>query len=226
MPAREVVRAASFRRRVGHRVDEARLKGFLARMGFSPVSTVAEPGDYAIRGGIVDIWPAGQSGRAGAAGFLRRQLDGARRFDPVSQRTVEKLTRSNSPRCPRWCWTRPRSPGSGRTTASNSAPPARTIRLYEAVSAGRKHQGMEHWLPFFHDRLETLFDYLPEAAVMLDDQVTPMRLARWEAVDDAYDARAEAMAAEGRIDTVYKPVAPGLLYLDDAAWEAALAGHG
>ena len=47
--------------------------------------------------------------------------------------------------------------------------------LYEAISAGRKHQGYEHWLPFFHDRLETLFDYLPGAPVLLDDQVGPTR---------------------------------------------------
>jgi transcription-repair coupling factor (superfamily II helicase) len=97
--------------------------------------------------------------------------------------------------------------------------------LYEAVSAGRKHQGMEHWLPFFHDRLETLFDYLPEASVMLDDQVTPVRLSRWEGIADQYDARREAMTARGRMDTVYKPVAPALLYLDDTAWEAAVARH-
>lgn len=78
---------------------------------------------------------------------------------------------------------------------------------------------------FFHERLETLFDYLPEASVMLDDQVTPMWLARWETIDDSYDARHEAMGAKGRIDTVYKLVPPGELYLDDAAWEAAVAGH-
>ena len=97
--------------------------------------------------------------------------------------------------------------------------------LYVSVSAGRKHQGMEHWLPFFHAGLETLFDYLPDAAVMLDDQVTPARLARWEAIDDSYDSRHEAMGAKGRIDTVYKPVPPGELYLDDAGWEAAVANH-
>ena len=51
VPTREVVRTASFRAMVGERVDEQRLKGFLARMGFTPVSTVAEPGDYALRGG-------------------------------------------------------------------------------------------------------------------------------------------------------------------------------
>jgi transcription-repair coupling factor (superfamily II helicase) len=97
--------------------------------------------------------------------------------------------------------------------------------LYEAVSAGRKHQGMEHWLPFFHDGLETLFDYLPDASVMLDDQVTPAAPVAVGGDRRQYDARHEAMGAKGRMDTVYKPVPPGLLYLDDAAWEAAVAAH-
>jgi len=97
--------------------------------------------------------------------------------------------------------------------------------LYEAVSAGRKHQGVEHWLPFFHDTLETLFDYAPEAVVTLDDQVTPTRLARWDSIVDQYETRRHAMAQKGRMDTVYKPVPPGLLYLDDAAWEAQIDGR-
>ena len=57
--------------------------------------------------------------------------------------------------------------------------------LYEAVSAGRKHQGFEHWLPFFHERLETLFDYLPGAPVLLDDQADAARAARWAALERA-----------------------------------------
>ncbi|MGB0913713.1 MAG: transcription-repair coupling factor, partial [Phaeobacter italicus] len=97
--------------------------------------------------------------------------------------------------------------------------------LYEAVSAGRKYQGLEHWLPFFHEKLETLFDYLPGATVTLDDQVTPARLARWDSITDQYETRKIAMAQKGRMDTVYKPVPPGLLYLDDPAWEAAVASH-
>jgi transcription-repair coupling factor (superfamily II helicase) len=178
-------------------------------MGFSPVSTVAEPGDYAIRGGIVDIYPPGPGGPV-RLDFFGDVLDGARRFDPVSQRTVEKLTQVEFAPVSEVVLddaaiTRFRQNYRVEFGAAGTDDP-----LYEAVSAGRKHQGMEHWLPFFHDRLETLFDYLPDAAVMLDDQVTPMRLARWEAVDDAYDARADAMAQKGRMDTVYKPVAPGL----------------
>ena len=221
IPARDVVRASSFRAVVGDRVDEARLKAFLSRMGFSPVSTVAEPGDYAIRGGIVDIYPPGPGGPV-RLDFFGDVLDSARRFDAETQRTVEKLKSVDFAPVSEVVLdeagiTRFRQNYRVEFGAAGTDDP-----LYEAVSAGRKHQGMEHWLPFFHDRLETIFDYLPDASVMLDDQVTPMRLARWEGIDDAHDARAEALTAKGRMDTVYKPVAPGLLYLDDAGWECEI----
>ncbi len=224
VPARATVAAASFSVAVGQRVDEGQLKEFLARMGFQPVSTVGEPGDFALRGGIIDIFPPGHAGPV-RLDFFGDVLDGLRRFDPDTQRTVEKLSSVDL------------SPVSEVLLDEASIARFRqTYRiafgvggaddpLYAAVSAGRKHQGMEHWLGFFHDRLATLFDYLPGAAVMLDDQVTPMRLARWEGIDDAHDSRREAMTAKGRLDSVYKPADPHLLYLDDAGFEAAVAGH-
>ncbi|MGB8813102.1 MAG: transcription-repair coupling factor, partial [Paracoccaceae bacterium] len=147
----------------------------------------------------------------------------ARRFDPETQRTTEKLKAVDLAPVSEVILdeaaiTRFRQNYRIEFGAAGVDDP-----LYEAVSAGRKHQGMEHWLPYFHDRLETLFDYLPTAAVMLDDATTPVRLSRWEGIEDQYDARREALTAKGRMDTVYKPAAPGLLYLDDAAWEAMLA---
>ena len=63
--------------------------------------------------------------------------------------------------------------------------------LYEAVSAGQRHVGMEHWLPLFHERLETLIDYCPEAIVTADHQITEAFEARLELIADYYDARAE-----------------------------------
>jgi transcription-repair coupling factor (superfamily II helicase) len=150
-------------------------------------------------------------------------LDGARRFDPVTQRTTEKLQRVelapvSEVILDEAAITRFRQNYRIEFGAAGTDDP-----LYEAVSAGRKHQGVEHWLPFFHDRLETLFDYLPGASVTLDDQSTPQRLSRWESIADQYDTRATALSQKGRLDTVYKPVPPELLYLDEAAWEAALA---
>jgi transcription-repair coupling factor (superfamily II helicase) len=224
VPAREVLQTAAFSARVGDRVDEKRLKDFLARMGFSPVSTVAEPGDFAVRGGIIDIFPPGATGPV-RLDFFGDVLDGARRFDPETQRTTQKLKAvefapMSEVILDEAAITRFRQNYRIEFGAAGTDDP-----LYEAVSAGRKHQGMEHWLPFFHARLETIFDYLPDASVMLDDQVTPQRLSRWEGIEDQYDARREALNAKGRLDTVYKPCAPGLLYLDDAGWEAAIAAH-
>ena len=77
----------------------------------------------------------------------------------------------------------------------------------------------------FHEKLETLFDYLPRATVTLDDQITPARIARWEMVQDQYETRHLAMSHKSRLDTVYKPAPPNLLYLDEAAWDAAVQGH-
>ncbi|KIC11311.1 transcription-repair coupling factor [Leisingera sp. ANG-M1] len=224
VPAREVLREAAFTARVDQRVDEDALRKFLVRMGFTQSPTVMEPGDYAVRGGIIDIFPPGESGPV-RLDLFGDVLDGARRFDPVSQRTTEKLevvelAPVSEVILDEAAITRFRQNYRIEFGAAGTDDP-----LYEAVSAGRKHQGIEHWLPFFHEKLETLFDYLPQATVTLDDQVTPARLARWDTIEDQYETRKHAMEQKGRIDTVYKPTPPGLLYLDDAAWEASTAEH-
>ena len=221
VPARDVLREAAFSARVGNRVDEKALREFLVRMGFVQSPTVTEPGDYAIRGGIIDIYPPGEGGPV-RLDFFGDVLDGARRFDPVTQRTTEnldvvELAPVSEVILDQASITRFRQNYRLEFGAAGTDDP-----LYEAVSAGKKHAGIEHWLSFFHERLETLFDYLPDASVTLDDQVTEARIARWEAIDDQYDSRREAMTAKGRIDTVYKPAPPSGLYLDDDAWGSAI----
>ncbi len=218
VPARAILREAAFTARVDQRIDEDALRNFLVRMGFTQSPTVMEPGDYAIRGGIIDIFPPGESGPV-RLDLFGDVLDGARRFDPVSQRTTEKLevvelAPVSEVILDEAAITRFRQNYRIEFGAAGTDDP-----LYEAVSAGRKHQGIEHWLPFFHEKLETLFDYLPGASISLDDQVTPARLARWDTIADQYETRKLALENRSRMDTVYKPTPPGLLYLDDAAWE-------
>ena len=224
VPARDVLRGASFAARVGERVDEARLRGFLARMGYAQAPTVTEPGDYALRGGIIDVYPPGDAGPV-RLDLFGDVLDGARRFDAASQRTTDKLSRVELAPVSEVILDEDAIARFRQGYRAEFGAGGQDDPVYEAVSAGRKAAGVEHWLPLFHERLETIFDYLPGASVMLDDQTTPARLARWEAIADSYDNRREAMRAKGRIDAPYKPLSPGRLYLDDAAWEAAVAGH-
>jgi transcription-repair coupling factor (superfamily II helicase) len=222
VPARATLREAAFTARVGSRVDEAALRNFLTRMGFSQTANVMEPGDYAVRGGIIDIFPPGQSGPI-RLDLFGDTLDGARRFDPATQRTTEKLTEIelapvSEVILDEAAITRFRQSYRIEFGAAGTDDP-----LYEAVSAGRKHAGVEHWLGFFQDDLETLFDYLPRGTITLDDQTSPQRLARWESIADQYSTRMHALTQKGRMDSVYKPAPPQQLYLDDAAWDQAVA---
>ncbi|MGB0798517.1 MAG: transcription-repair coupling factor, partial [Planktomarina sp.] len=224
VPARSTLRDSVFQANLNDRVDEKSLRDFLVRMGFVQSPTVMEPGDYAVRGGIIDIFPPGATGPI-RLDFFGDTLDGIRTFDPATQMTKDKLTHLEL------------SPvseiildeASIRRFRQNYRIEFGASRvedpLYEAVSAGRKHQGVEHWLPFFHENLETLFDYLPNASIVLDDQFQAARTSRWDTISDQYDTRKTALDQQGRMDSVYKPIPPGQMYLDDQAWTEATLNH-
>jgi len=224
VPARATLKNAVFHASVQSRVDEKALRAFLVRMGFVQTPTVMEAGDYAVRGGILDIFSPGETGPV-RLDFFGDTLDGIRQFDSATQRTTKSLKSvelfpvsevildEESIR-------RFRQNYRIEFGAAGTDDP-----LYESVSAGKKYQGVEHWLPFFYEAMETLFDYLPRASVVMDDQSTGARLARWDTIADQYDARKTALDQKDRLDTVYKPAPPELLYLDDATWKQAIVGR-
>ncbi|MCA0043783.1 transcription-repair coupling factor [Celeribacter litoreus] len=224
VPAKETVASSAFTLVKGQRVNEADLKAFFVRMGFTQAPTVVEHGDYAIRGGIIDVFPPGQILPV-RLDFFGDELDGLRRFDPATQKTVDSLNDVSFTPVSEVILDEPSITRFRQNYRVEFGAAGTDDPLYEAVSAGRKHAGMEHWLPYFHDHLDTIFDYLPNAAVTLDDQSSAARLSRWEAIEDQYGARAEALKAKGRMDSVYKPCPPDLLYLNDAAWDSAISGR-
>ncbi|AVI58289.1 transcription-repair coupling factor [Paracoccus yeei] len=223
VPPRDALREASFSARVGDRMDEGALRAFLARMGFSQAPTVTEPGDFAVRGGIIDIYPPGDSGpiRLDMFGDV---LESARRFDAETQRSTEKLDHLDlAPMSEvildEAAITRFRQNYRAEYGGGANDP------LYEGISAGRKMAGMEHWLPWFHDRLESLLSYLPEASVVADDHLDQVRDARLHTIREQFDARHEALARKGGTDTVYRPVPPRAMFPDEAEWADWLKPH-
>lgn len=224
VPARAVMLSGSWTASIGERVDVERLTGFLVRSGYNRASTVTEPGDFALRGGIVDIFPPGAAHPV-RLDLFGDVLDGARRFEAESQRTIERIARvelapaTEAPLDPESI-ARFRQSYREMFGAAGLDDP-----LYEAVSAGRKHQGMEHWAPLFHERMETLFDYLPGAPVTLDHRADEAAAARWTQVEEHYSARAAAAKSRVAGQPAYKAPKPAALYLSAEELEAGLSGR-
>ena len=99
--------------------------------------------------------------------------------------------------------------------------PQRDDLLYEAVSEGRRHPGMEHWLPLFQERMDTLFDYLDDAPVAIEPQGEDAARERFKQIADYYEARREALEHPGG-GAIYKPLPPDRLYLTEAEWTERL----
>jgi transcription-repair coupling factor (superfamily II helicase) len=187
---------------------------------------VREPGDFALRGGIVDLWPPGEE-QPLRLDFFGSTLDAIRRFDAetqLSEKTaVEEIALLPASEAPlnAQAISRFRSGYVAAFGAAGDDP------LYESVSAGRKTAGMEHWLPLFYEQLDTLFDYLPRALVLLSHQAEEAKAARLELVQDYYETREQFRHQKDDKNAIkgppYKPLKPEALYLSDADWKAALA---
>ena len=225
VPPRASIREASLLARAGETIEHEALTNFLVKNGYARAGTVREPGDFALRGGIVDLWPPG-AGDPLRLDFFGNTLDAIRTFDAETQLStdridaIELLPASEAPLDPESI-SRFRA---GYIAAFGPAGP--DDLLYEAVSAGRKHPGMEHWLPLFHPGLETLFDYLDAPLVFLAHQADEARAARHELIADYYATRRQLLSERGgdkNAGPLYKPLPPAQLYVTEDEWKATLA---
>ena len=220
VPPRHVFHGASMALVQGGAVDPNALVRFLESNGYGRAGTVMEPGEYALRGGIVDIFPAGLPDPV-RLDLFGDTIESIRAFDPASQRSAARLKRV-ALRPVSEVFLDKASVARFRTGWREAfGQVAAEDPLYLSVSDGRRHPGMEHWVPLFHDGMETLLDYLPGASVSLDHQADDVLAARLEMIADHYAAR-RAPSREGEVP--YRPLPPGRLYLDRVGWEAMLAG--
>ena len=219
VPPRSAIAPAIFHAAPGNVIATDRILSFLQDNGFNRAGTVMDPGDFAVRGGIIDIYPPGAEEPV-RLDFFGDALESIRTFDPQSQRTTGQLHELTL------------HPASELVHNAQAVARFRTRYaaafggvdiddpLYEAVTAGRRYQGMEHWLPLFYDGLDTLFDYVGDAVLSLDPQADDAAKSRLEQIAEYYDARKEAQAHGNYGSAPYKPLPPNALYLLDKEWKA------
>ena len=202
----------------GERIGRDDLATLLQANGYVRTDTVHDHGEYAVRGGLVDLFPSGEE-QALRLDFFGDEIESVRRFDPADQRTTGKvdgftLLPASEALLDAESIKRFRTRYRDKFGATATGDP-----LYQAVSEGRRQAGMEHWLPLFEDKLATLFDHLGDAVVVRDGGVTAAVEGRLEAIADYYENR---MRAEGQQPGSYRPLAAKALNLDDAEWRGEL----
>ena len=208
----------------GARLSPEDVIAFLVRHGFGRTQTVMEPGEFAVRGGILDVFPPGAENPL-RLDFFGDTLEQVRAFGPETQRTIGPQASAQlkpTSEVP----LDPESIARFRTgyRALFGAPGANDA-LYEAVSAGRRHMGMEHWIALFHEQLETLFDYAPDAGIVLDHQAGEAVAARFELIAEYFDARAGMRGKGGEDAAPYNPMPPERTYLTRDEWDRRLAAR-
>src|SRR5438477_7931461 len=175
------VRQLTRRIAAGERIEREGLVEQLNALGYQRADTVAEHGEYAVRGSLIDLFPAGEA-MALRLDFFGDEIDSIRRFDPADQRSTDKaeaftLMPASEGLLDVENIKRFRSRYREQFGATATRDP-----LYQALSEGRRMSGMEHWLPLLEERVATLFDHLGESDLVIRDS----------AADTALDARREA----------------------------------
>ncbi len=232
MPPEKLV-AAQLVAKKGGTVSQTDLQRFLADNGYMRTDTVREAGEFAIRGDIVDIFPPGYESPV-RIDLFGDDIESIRSFDATSQMTTGILDRFELRPVTEFFL----DEGSvarfragyrdafGVTSSSNP--------LYQAVTEGRRHAGMEHWLPLFHDKMANLFDYISAPILSFDGQADQARVERQAQIIDFYKARLtldESFGARKKkagdvslTGVAYHPLPPEALYIFEDEFRALSEG--
>ena len=176
----------TFHFKVRQKLDEAKLKAQLTLAGYSHVSQVVSHGEYAVRGGLIDLFPMG-SAVPYRVDLFDDEIDSIRTFDPDSQRSlypvpeVRLLPGREFPMDDD-----ARALFRSRWRELLEGDPTRS-RVYKDMGNGVATAGIEYYLPLFFEESATVFDYLGEqATVVLHGDLEPAFQSFWQDTKDRY----------------------------------------
>jgi transcription-repair coupling factor (superfamily II helicase) len=209
--------AYTFFLKKGGRLDAAAFRAQLTLAGYTHVTNVVSPGEYSIRGGLVDLFPMG-SPLPYRIDLFDDEIESLKTFDVDTQRTLYPVAEIRLLPAREFPMDeKARARFRQRFRERFEGDPAKS-GIYRDVSNGIPPAGIEYWLPLFFDATATLFDYLPKdsALCLLGDVPAALR-------DFWRDARSRHEMLSGEKS---RPLlAPGELFLDEEAFFTAAQAH-
>jgi transcription-repair coupling factor (superfamily II helicase) len=162
----------------------------LEAAGYRHVPQVQEPGDFAVRGALLDIFPMGTA-EPYRIELFDREIDSIRTFDPETQRSAHKVEKVNLLPGREFPLTEESVKAFRNTLRERFPIDPRRCPLYQDLKEGTTPAGIEYYLPLFFDKTETLFDYLGEQTLfVLAERALDAAESFWQQAQARYDSRA------------------------------------
>lgn len=233
MPPETLV-AAQLVAKKGGTLSREILQRFLADNGYLRTDTVREPGEFAIRGDIADIFPPGYEMPV-RLDLFGDEIESIRTFDAGTQITTGILERFELRPVTEFFLDEESVARFRAAYRDYFGVTSNTNPLYQAVSEGRRHAGMEHWLPLFHARMATIFEYIKAPVISFDGQAEQARAERLTQMVDFYNARVtldESFHARKQkkqqsdvslTGVAYHPLPPEKLYIFEDEFQTLIA---
>ncbi|MBX3658177.1 MAG: transcription-repair coupling factor [Ramlibacter sp.] len=176
----------TFQFKARQKLDEARLKAQLTLAGYSHVTQVVSPGEYAVRGGLIDLFPMG-SPVPYRVDLFDDEIDSIRTFDPDTQRSLYPVPEVRLLPGREFPMDEPaRARFRSRWRELLEGDPTKS-RIYKDIGQGIATAGIEYYLPLFFEDTATVFDYLgPQATVVLHGDLEPAFQQFWQDTKDRY----------------------------------------
>lgn len=196
----------------GSKISLTDVSKFLISKGYNREACANDVGDFAVRGGIIDVVLHQAADLVGyRLDFFGNDVESIKIFDPVTQLTQESV-KSLEILPASEVIMNDDTVNNFRKEYRDHFGAAIDDQLYAAVSDMRSYPGMEHWLPFFYaEKLSSFYDYLENPVTFFDNEILDLATQRCNLIEDYYQTRIEEKKIRGA--TIYNPTHPDLLYL-------------
>ncbi|MEM7694429.1 MAG: transcription-repair coupling factor [Pseudomonadota bacterium] len=210
VPTPDAINNAVRRHRAGGDVAMDDVVTWLEHNAFVRTPTVREAGEYAVRGGILDLYAPGASEPV-RLDFFGDTLETIRPFDPATQRTTGQWRAIDLIPMSEVVLSEAAIKRFREGYLRQFGAAKKDDILYHSVSEGVRAAGVEHWMPLFHEELATVFDYVPGATVVVDYLADDAMAKRVAEIEDHFAARNHHL--DSTLTTPYNPLPTGDLYL-------------
>lgn len=197
---------------IGSKISQTQIVDFLINKGYVRQDCANNVGDFALRGGIVDIVLQQAFDLVGyRIDFFGNEVENIKVFDPITQisinnvKTIEILPASE-------VILQTNTIDNFRKNYRQNFGSALDDQMYQAISSGRTYQGMEHWLPLFYDQqLENIFNYFDNSVIFFSDKIIDLAKEREELIGKYYQMRLDEKKLKEAV--LYNPINPQQLFI-------------